>query len=338
MSELIAFSLIVAGGIMQGSFFLGLKYTNPWKWENIWLVYSISGLILFPVGLAIATAPHLLEIMRVAPSSQVFDVFLYGAGWGIGSVLAGLGVDRLGMAIGVSVILAISAALGTFVPLALNAPDVLPTKKGLLIILALVTLLTGVLLVATGGKKREMSKRLTTQDIHHHTLWAGLGLCILSGIFSSMMNFAFAFSWSIVHVATQLGASQFGAINAVWMIALLGGSVPNIVYASYLLACRRTWAAFGLPHTSSFWLTAVAMGLLWTGGLVLYGRGGAALGRLGPVIGYPSFLACMIVVSSVWGFATGEWKNAKVDAKSYMVTGCAVLILACVILGFANRV
>lgn len=129
MSGWIGFFLIVVGGILQGSFFLGLKYVHPWKWENIWLVYSFFGLILLPVGLAIGTVPHLGNVMRLAPGNDLLHVFAYGAGWGIGSVLAG-GVERLGMALGVSVILAVSAALGTLVPFVINTPDLVLTRKG----------------------------------------------------------------------------------------------------------------------------------------------------------------------------------------------------------------
>jgi len=337
MSVWLGFILIVVGGIMQGSFFLGLKYVQPWRWENIWLMYSFGGLIVLPVGLAILTDRKLADVMRLAPGNDLIHVFVYGAGWGVGSVLAGLGVDRLGMALGVSLILAISAALGTFVPFVRDSPDLVLTRKGFLIIFAVVTLLFGVFLVARGGKKRELSQEPVGHNAQKGSLVVGLTLCILSGIFSSMMNFAFAFSQSITHVAAKMGASQFGAVNTVWMIALMGGFIPNAVYASYLLTGNKSWAAFALPRTGWFWWIGAAMGLLWTGGLVLYGRGGAAIGQLGPVIGYPVFLSCMIVVSNLWGFATGEWKHASAQAKSYMVAGCAALVVASGLLGIANR-
>ena len=151
-----------------------------------------------------------------------------------------------------------------------------------------------------------------------------------------MMNYAFAFSQSITHAAAQLGTSQFGSLNFVWMIALAGGFVPNGIYAGYLLTRNRTWSAFALPRTGLLWLVGILMALLWTGGLVLYGRGGTAIGELGPVIGYPVFIACAVVVSSLWGFATGEWKGADVRAKRYMVAGCVVLMMAAAILGIAS--
>jgi L-rhamnose-H+ transport protein len=331
------FFLIVMGGILQGSFFLGLKYVHPWKWENIWSVYAFCGLFLMPVGLAVATVPHLREVMSLAPGNDLFHIFLYGVGWGIGSVLAGLGVARLGMAIGVSVILAVCSALGCFIPLIMNTPDLVFTRKGLLIIVAVGTLLLGVFLVAVGGKKRDLSQRITPHITTQGSLAAGFVICILSGIFSSMLNYAFAFSQSITHAAAQLGTSQFGAMNAVWMIALAGGFIPNGIYAGYLLTSNRTWSAFALPRTGLLWLIGTLMALVWTGGLVLYGRGGVIIGQLGPVIGYPVFLASAIVVSSLWGFATGEWRCADAQAKGFMIAGCVVLLVAAGILGIANQ-
>jgi L-rhamnose-H+ transport protein len=228
--------------------------------------------------------------------------------------------------------------LGCFIPLIINTPDLVFTRKGLLIILAVGTLLLGVFLVAVGGKKRDLSQRITVHSTPRGSLSVGLAICILSGIFSSMLNYAFAFSQSITHVAARLGTSPFGAVNAVWMIALAGGFIPNGIYAGYLLTSNRTWSAFALPRTGRLWLIGILMALLWTGGLVLYGRGGVVMGQLGPIIGYPVFLVCAVIVFSLWGFATGEWRRSDAQAKGFMIAGCLVLLVAAGILGIANQV
>ncbi len=86
------------------------------------------------------------------------EVFLYGGGWGIGAVLAGLGVDRMGLGIGVAVIIGIAAVLGALIPLAVDTPQLIPQPKGLVVILSFIVLLGGVPLVDIAGKQRDDAK------------------------------------------------------------------------------------------------------------------------------------------------------------------------------------
>lgn len=337
MNAWLGFSLVVVGGIMQGTYFLGLKYVSPWKWENIWALYAILALIALPAGLAFATVPHLSEMLGRAPSSALAMVFLYGIGWGIGSVLAGLGVDKMGMAMGVAVLIGVTAAIGTFVPLVVNTPQLIFTARGLLIILSVATLLLGVGLAAVAGKKRDASLADGPTTVERGKFGVGLAICVFSGIFSAMLNMAFAFSQPVVKAGMETGASNFGAINAVWMVALAGGFIANVVYTGYLLTRNRTWRNFTLPGTGKGWAIGLGMAILWTGGVVLYGRGAASMGQIGAVIGWPLFMAIIIFVSTIWGFVSGEWKGSSRQAKGYMVAGMVVLLIASALVGIANK-
>jgi L-rhamnose-H+ transport protein len=337
MSEWMGFLLIVLGGAMQGTYYLGLKYVAPWKWENIWSVYAVFSLLLLPVALAAATVPSLREVFFQSPSAALWGVFLYGAGWGIGSTLSGLGVARLGLAMGVAILLGVTAAIGALVPLVAKNAGLLFQPQGLMIIAAVVTLLVGVFLVAVAGKKREASQAGAVQAIIPGSFLTGLVICVLSGVFSSMLNLAFAFSKPVADAAVTGGASPSAALNAVWMIALAGGFLANAVYTAYLMTRNKTWKNFALPNTGLFWLIGLVMGMLWFFGVVLYGRGAASMGDIGSVIGWPVFLAAMIVFSSIWGFVTGEWRGSSAQAKRFMAGGLVILMLACALLGVANR-
>jgi L-rhamnose-H+ transport protein len=76
---------------------------------------------------------------------------------------------------------------------------------------------------------------------------------------------------------------------------------------------------------------------LWTGGLILYGHGASSMGQLGSVLGWPVFMATMIIVSSLWGFASGEWKGANSRAKGLMFAGLVVLMVASGLVGIVNK-
>jgi L-rhamnose-H+ transport protein len=337
MHEWTGFSSVVFAGIFTGSYFLGLKYVGSWKWENIWLVYAVFALPVMPLLLALGTAPHLGAALAAAPGAAVGRVLLFGVGWGIGSVLSGLGVVRMGMAIGVSVLIGVDAAVGSFVPMAVNTPDMILRRKGLMVVGAVLTLLLGVAVVGFAGKKRERSQALNEKPIQQGSLAAGLTICVLSGIFSAMMNFAFAFSSSVSRVAMSLGAGESGALNVVWLITLLGGFIPTVLYTGYLLTRNRTWKNYLLPRTGLFWLIGLGMAALWYAGVLFYGWGAKGMGRTGAVIGWPLFMAILILTSTVCGFATGEWKGAATQAKRWMSAGLGILIAASVILGVANQ-
>jgi L-rhamnose-H+ transport protein len=333
----LGFVIVVLAGIATGVYFVGLKYVDPWKWENIWLVYAVLALVVMPVVLVAITAPHLMEILAVLPPRAVWHVFFYGLGWGIGSVLSGLGVARMGMALGVSVLIGIDAAVGTFVPLLINTPGAVFERKGLILILAVAILLLGVIASGVAGKKRERDQAGSERPAQHGGFASGLAICIFSGIFSAMMNFAFAFSQPISATAVREGATPSSALNVVWLITLIGGFVPNLIYTSYLLSQRGTWRNFALPRSSKGWWVGLGMAGVWFIGLLFYGWGAAAMGNLGAAIGWPLFMAVLILASTATGFATGEWRGSSARARHWMGAGMATLILAAVLLGVANR-
>jgi L-rhamnose-H+ transport protein len=337
MGASLGFSLVILAGIATGVYFVGLKYVEPWKWENIWLAYAILALVVMPVLLAFVTVPHLTEVLSTAPSGDIEHILLYGLGWGIGSVLSGVGVARMGMAIGVSVLIGIDAVVGTFVPMVINTPQIIFQSKGLMVIVAVIVLLAGVVVVGIAGKKRERDQTFFEKPVQRGTFTAGLAICVFSGIFSAMMNFAFAFSAPVSATAERLGASPSNALNSVWLITLLGGFIPNLIYTGYLLRRNGTWNNYFLPKTQSAWLVGLGMAALWFVGLLFYGWGANGMGSLGAEIGWPLFMAVLILASTATGFLTGEWKGARIRSKRWMAAGLIVLIIASALLGVANN-
>lgn len=334
MADWVGILLIVLGGLMQGTYFLPMKYVRPWAWENIWSLYSVLALILMPLGLAAVTTPQLWRVLTTTPARDLSVVFLYGAGWGIGSVLSGVGVDYLGLALGVAVLIGIAAALGSLVPLVVLTPQIVFKTKGLMMEISVAALLFGVALVGIAGKKRDESK---TKNQEPRSFAIGMIVCIVSGIFSGLLNLAFSFSQGLVQTARHLGAGVGGAQAFVWMIALAGGFIANGIYTAFLLTRNKNWHRFFAARSGRGWLLGVGMAALWLGGMLAYGRGSHVLGALGTIIGWPLFLASLIIFSSLWGFVSGEWTGASLKAKKLMAGGLAVLVIASVLLGITNR-
>ena len=79
------------------------------------------------------------------------------------------------------------------------------------------------------------------------------------------------------------------------------------------------------------------MGFLWYGSIILYSISTVKLGELGPAIGWPLFLAAIVVASTVFGLATGEWARTGTRPIRTMVVGVGFLVVAIAILSYAGR-
>ena len=78
------------------------------------------------------------------------------------------------------------------------------------------------------------------------------------------------------------------------------------------------------------------MGLVWCGGLYLYGFGTSTLGSLGVVVGWVLFMSAIIIVGNLWGIWKGEWKDAPQSARALLNRGLIILIVAIVIVAVSN--
>jgi len=174
---------VLAGGLLNGSFVAPMKWMSKWRWENSWLVYSVAGLLVIPWLTAFATVPHLLSIFLQSSTSVLVKVLLFGLGWGIGSVLFGLGVNRLGLAVGYGIILGLIAPIGTFLPLLVLHPERLGTRQGHVLMAGTALVLAGIVFLALAGKCREKKCAILAPMVQTGFL-AGFIICVFAGIFS----------------------------------------------------------------------------------------------------------------------------------------------------------
>jgi L-rhamnose-H+ transport protein len=329
--------LVFAGGILNGSFAAPMKRLSAWRWENIWLVYSLTGLLILPWVIASATVPHLGSVLAQSSGSVVAKVALFGFAWGIGGLLFGQGIARVGMALGFAVILGITSTFGSLLPLGILHPDQLGTRQGVTLIAGTVVMSLGLVFLAIAGKRREREQAAGTATLDHAGFGVGLLICILSGVFSSMLNFAFVFGEEMRQISLDSGASTAMSGNAIWALAVSCGFLPNAAYCIYLLNKNHTWGTFrDKAAGADYSLGATLTGALWYGGLVVYGMGTDALGIFGKIVGWPVFMSIDIVTGIVWGFVGGEWKGASRTALGYCLTGIGILFLAIGVISLGN--
>src|SRR6202035_4718314 len=244
--------MVTLAGILQGSLAVPMKRMSAWRWENSWLVFALFGLIVFPWIINFATVPNVTSVYSMASTSTLVKVLVFGLLWGVGATLFGLGISRVGMALGFALILGITASFGSLLPLALLHPDQLAAKHGLALIVGTAVMVAGLVFLALAGRTREHD--LATAPSARSGFTVGLVICIFSGIFSSMMNFSFVFGDELRLRALQAGASTAMAANPIWGLTVTGGFVANFLYCVYLLNKNQTWAVFRQGSASTYWL------------------------------------------------------------------------------------
>lgn len=322
---------VLIGGLLNGSFVAPTKRMTGWHWENSWLIYSVSGLLVTPWVIAFATIPQLLQVFRTCSASGLLQVFFFGVGWGIGSVLFGLGVDRLGMAVGYGIILGLIAPIGTFLPLVVLHRERLWTMQGGMLVVGTLVVAFGIVFLAVAGKLRERESRTYVPTVQAGVL-AGLTICILAGIFSPMLNFSFVFGQELQTRAPAVGAGSNMASNAIWSLTLTAGFLVNAGYCVWLLQKNRTWNLFRKEGEIRHWVNGTLMGLICFGSFLVYGMGATELGMLGGIVGWPLFMSMSLITSNTLGALSGEWKGASRKPFGYSMIGIALLILAIVVI------
>jgi L-rhamnose-H+ transport protein len=330
----VGIGLVLVAGILNGSFAAPMKWMSAWRWENSWLIFATTGLIIFPWIITFLTVPNVGGVYGGASSATLWRVALFGIAWGVGATLFGLGISRVGMALGFAIILGITASFGSLFPLAVLHPEELHTRRGEALMLGTAVMIVGLLFLALAGKRRE--RDAGTSGTARSGFFLGLVICIFSGLFSSMLNFSFVFGDEIRVRALAAGASSAMAANPIWSLTVTGGFLSNLIYCVYLLNKNKNWGVYREGGTSSYWLLGGLTGFLWYGGTVAYGMGAASLGKLGGIVGWPVFMTLDIIVGIFWGAVSGEWNEASRRAVAYCWAGVGVLVLAIVLISIGN--
>ncbi|HEV2578947.1 MAG TPA: L-rhamnose/proton symporter RhaT [Acidobacteriaceae bacterium] len=325
--------LLILAGVMNASFSLPMKFVRSWAWENTWLLWTIFALLVLPPALAFSTIPSFASLLH-ANGGVVLLVAVCGAAWGIAQVLFGLALDKIGIALTFSIVLGLSAAMGSLIPLLRLHSDRLFTRGGIMSLAGIALVLIGVAASAVAGKIRDRGKETGTTK--NAAIGVGLVMAIVSGVCASMMNVGFAYGAPLAATAGAQGANSLWVTDAVWVPLMAGGAVPNVLYCIFLLTKRKTATNYSSPSFARNLSLTFAMGILWFGSSVLYGIATAFLGVLGPVVGWPLFMSLIVIIATLLGLWTGEWRGAAKSAFRVQGFAVAVLVAAVIVLSRAS--
>lgn len=324
---------VILAGFSNGSFPAPAKGITAWKWEHIWLVYSFCAMALLPVGLAVwfshgTIVPQLAEDPRLAERVAAF-----GALWGLGSLLFGVSLVRLGMAITNALVNGVVAFCGSVGPILIGSVQL--GRASLLWLtggLALVAL--SLVLCAAASISRDRAQGMTGSGRGPGSQSIGaVFIAVMAGIMSAMINIGFAYGAPLASAARAAGCPLVLASVTIWVPVLLGGAIFNMGYPAYLIHRGGSWSCFFRRDNSALlWVRSSSMGVLWFGAILLYGFGAAMMGSDGAVYGWAVIITVSILTSNVWGSMTGEWKNSGAKPKVLMWLSTASLISSLILL------
>lgn len=327
--------LLIVAGVMNAGFTIPMKYTKKWAWENTWIVWSLYALLIMPAVTAYFTVPQLSTVYAQAGVRNVVLVAVCGFAWGIAQVLFGLSVASIGIALAFAIVLGLSAAVGSLIPLIQLHPEKIFTSSGLGVIAGVVLVVVGVSVCAVAGRQREKGAEQKQQNGMPFS--AGLACAIFSGLGAAAMNFGVAFGSAVTRAAQSNGANPNWTINAVWFPLMVAGAIPSLIYCGYLMRKNKTSGNFKLPATAAYFGLALIMAIFWFTSTIMYGVASGKLGELGPILGWPFFMSLIVIMASVFGVITGEWKRAGKTSFRIQIAGVGILVVAVVVLSRAGQ-
>ena len=327
------FLFVLLAGLLQGTFVLPMTLVRRWSWEHTWATFSFLGMFVFNWIITIFLIPNIWRAYASTPARDLVIQALFGAGWGIGAILFGLGMDRLGMALGYPIIMGLIASLGALIPLLIFFPKAIFTSRGVLLLAGTALVVAGIVLCSLGGSRRTSS---STKAVDPGALRISLIIAVLAGVLSSLPNIAVAFGGSVVKSAEQLGVATNVSGNAIWALLFTMGCVVNVGYCAYLMTSKGTLSAYWNSDVARNLGLSALMSLMWIGSFYLYGAGTARLGRWGVVVGWPLFISLSIVTGNLWGLSKGEWRGAPPHARRLLNAGIGILIAAVVAISLSN--
>jgi len=331
-------AIILVSGALNGNFALPMKYARHWRWENTWLVFSLTALLVLPWVLAAGFVPQLGQLYGAVPGRVLLLPLIFGFLWGIAQVTFGLSIKAVGMALSFAVVSGLGCLLGSLIPILAFNPADLFRPRGLLLLVSLPILFPGLVLYSLAGRRREKEQIAGSgpTDMPTMSFAAGLAITIFTGIFGANLNLGFAFGGSLIQKSIKQGINPATSTYPVWALVLSAGFISNLLYCLYLLFRKQTWSTFRTAGWGKEFALAVAMGLLWLGGIVFYGIGATLVGRYGTSVGFALFSASIILSANLSGILTGEWKSTSPRTRKLLGIGMAAILVAIVVLNLGG--
>jgi L-rhamnose-H+ transport protein len=322
---------LLAAGVMNGSFAVPMKTARSWSFYHIWGLFSFLAMLIIPFAWVVLSIPGCLQIIGAIPLAGLCKLTLLGFLWGIAALLYGAAVELLGVAVGVSILLGLSIVIGAVIPRITSGAALVTTPRDVVFFCGLLITVAGVIVCAWAGRS-ETGLRSAAQ------FRKGLVIAILGGIGSPLLNIGIQYGISLLKALPHSLSERNGSATqwVAWALFLAAAAIVQVGYCLSRVMQKGELSAFSSPDAGGEFGRVVLMSIAWSVSIFLYGEAVAHLGRYGASIGWPIFMALIVLTSNAWGVILGEWRNRPKRAFYRMLAGSLLLISATFLIGQAG--
>ncbi|MFT3737783.1 MAG: L-rhamnose/proton symporter RhaT [Breznakibacter sp.] len=342
------------GGFASGSFYMPYNKVRNWSWESMWIVGGLFSWLIVPPLAAFLTIPDFMEIISSASGHVLLITYLMGVLWGVGGLTYGLGVRYLGMSLGNSVLLGITAVFGALVPPIyyniagtegrITFTDMLASSGGQVVLLGTLVCIVGIAVCGWAGmrKDKELSANSKDGTKGEFKIMTGLIICVISGIMSAFFNYAIEAGKPMAEVAKAKhdilfeGSSVLFQNNVIFVVILWGGLTTNLLWCMYLNFKNKSFGDYGnlkAPLVRNYLFAAMA-GTTWFLQFFFYGMGESKLGN--GASSWILHMSTIILTSNMWGFYRKEWKGVSKKTLTTIIVGVGIILLSVFVVAIGN--
>ena len=152
MDSFYGIMLFALAGFVSAAFYTPLKYVK-WKWEVMWIFWSLAALIICPTLIASFAIPSCWQAIGEVEFDTIIWTFVYGALWGVGGLTFGLSMRYLGIGLGTAVALGFCALVGTLIPPIKSGKilEIASDRAGLLVLIGVFICALGIAINGVAG-------------------------------------------------------------------------------------------------------------------------------------------------------------------------------------------
>lgn len=340
------------GGVASGSFYMPFTRVKKWSWESMWIVGGMFSWLIVPPLAAWLTIPGFIDIIRSTEPGTLWWTYFMGVLWGIGGLTYGLGVRYLGMSLGNSIILGLTAAFGALLPSVyydlvphegkVTFSEMLGNQWGQYVLVGVLVCLVGIALSGRAGmmKDREITKEQKEQEKEKGTgefnVRIGLLVAIVSGVLSACFNYGIEAGGPMAEMAVKRGVNPLFKNNVIFVVLLWGGLTTNFIWCLFLNLRNKSYGDYTntkAPLRANYLLSSLA-GTTWFLQFFFYGMGESKLGN--GASSWILHMAFIILVANIWGLVLREWKGVSKRTLLTIITGILIIVLAVLLVGYGN--
>ena len=343
-----ALLLTLVAGFINGSFATPTKYMEKWKEESIWLIFSFWAFLLFPWLTLFMLEPQGAGVIAQIPAKMLLVILLGGLGFGLGQIFFALAFKFIGIGLNFVINISMGTAGSALVPLLWNR-KLIGTEYSYLqfagIFIFVVAVSVGAAAGAARDKKKKQEEAASKEVERTHTKTSALILGVLFSILAGLGSVCQGVSYIYVNptvsriVLDHMPSDLFASILT-WILIFSVAWVPYVLYFLFLnLRSGGLTVVRKSGKIGEYGFMFVIMGLGFWASVVIFSRASQMIGgAMAPTIAWPLFMVFIILTSNLWGWMSGEWKNAGSSAIRRLWVSILLFICAIIVFSISSAV